>query len=72
MIFRDENIDKVFFNPEFLEVVIHLLHLLFLISATSTGLPWWLCGKEITCQTGDLGSIPGSGRSPGEGNGNAL
>ena len=23
-----------------------------------------------TCSTGDLGSIPGSGRSPGEGNGN--
>ena len=27
-------------------------------------------GKESTCNAGDLGSIPGSGRSPGEGNGN--
>ena len=27
-------------------------------------------GKESTCNTGDVGSIPGSGRSPGEGNGN--
>ena len=24
-------------------------------------------GKEIACNAGDLGSIPGSGRSPGEG-----
>ena len=29
-------------------------------------------GKESPCSTGDLGSIPGSGRSPGEGNGNPL
>ena len=27
---------------------------------------------ESTCRTGDLGSIPGSGRSPGKGNGNPL
>ena len=25
-------------------------------------------GKESTCSAGDLGSIPGLGRSPGEGN----
>ena len=29
-------------------------------------------GKESACNAGDLGSIPGSGRSPGEGNGNPL
>ena len=27
-------------------------------------------GKESACNAGDLGSIPRSGRSPGEGNGN--
>ena len=27
---------------------------------------------DIPCGAGDLGSIPGSGRSPGEGNGNPL
>ena len=27
-------------------------------------------GKEYTCNVGDPGLIPGSGRSPGEGNGN--
>ena len=32
----------------------------------------WLSGKESAYNTGDLGSIPGSGRSPGEGNGNLL
>ena len=39
------------------------------------GLPWWLNGKESTCSAGaagDSGSIPGLGRSPGEGNGNPL
>ena len=28
--------------------------------------------KESSCNTGEQGSIPGSGRSPGEGNGNPL
>ena len=28
--------------------------------------------KGSACNAGDLGSIPGSGRSPGEGNGNSL
>ena len=31
-------------------------------------LPGGSDGKESTCNGGDLGSIPGSGRSPGEGN----
>ena len=29
-------------------------------------------GKESTCNVGDLGSIPGLGRSSGEGNGHTL
>ena len=29
-------------------------------------------GKESTCNAGDLDSIPGLGRSPGEGNGYLL
>ena len=32
----------------------------------------WLSGKEFACQAGDLGSIPGLWRSPGEGNDNPL
>ena len=41
--------------------------------ATSTGsFPCSSVSKESACNSGDLGSIPGSGRSPGEGNGNPL
>ena len=29
-------------------------------------LHWWLSGKGSTSNAGDLGLIPGSGRSPGE------
>ena len=29
-------------------------------------------GQESACNVGDSGSIPGSGRSPGEGNGYPL
>ena len=39
------------------------------------GHPRWLNGKESVCNagdTGDPGSIPGSGRSPGGGHGNPL
>ena len=36
------------------------------------GFPGSSAGKESTCQTGDPGSIPGLGRSPGEGNGYPL
>ena len=35
-------------------------------------LPGGSVGKESACNVGDLGSIPGSGRSPGEGHGNTL
>ena len=36
------------------------------------GLPGGSDGKESTCNVGDLGLIPGSGRSSGEGHGNSL
>ena len=36
------------------------------------GLPWWLSGKESTCNAGDVSSILGSGRFPEEGNGHPL
>ena len=35
-------------------------------------LPWWLRGKESTCNAGDAGWIPGWWRSPGEGSGRPL
>ena len=33
------------------------------------GFPGGSVGKKSTCNVGDLGSIPGLGRSPGEGKG---
>ena len=36
------------------------------------GFPGGSDGKESACNAGCLGSIPGSGRSPGEGNGKRL
>ena len=35
-------------------------------------LPWGSDGKASAYDAGDLGSIPESGRSPGEGNGNSF
>lgn len=40
------------------------------IPEAQRGLPHSSDGKESTCSGGDLGSIPGSGRCPGEGHGN--
>jgi len=36
------------------------------------GLPDGSAGEESACTVGDTGSVPGSGRSPGRGNGNPL
>ena len=62
--------DPMVTNPSLL----HLLHW------QAGSLSWYypICfpgGSEVkasACNVGDLGSIPGSGRSPGEGNGNPL
>ena len=52
------------------------LFLFFLnLSRFLTGLSLWLSGKESVFNAGhagDMGLIPGSGRSPGEGHGNPL
>ena len=46
---------------------------LFLSSSMRvTGFPGSSAGKESACNAGDLGYIPGLGRSPGEGHGNPL
>ena len=39
---------------------------------SSSSFPYSSVGKESTCNTGDLGSIPGLGSSAGEGNGYPL
>ena len=42
------------------------------LSLKSLGFPGGSDGRESACHEGDLGLIPGSGRSPGEGTGNPL
>ena len=42
------------------------------VMARSELLPYSSAGKESACSVGDLGSIPGLGRSPGEGKGYPL
>ena len=42
---------------------------LFCVSIQIVGFPSSSVGKESACSAGDPGSIPGSGRSPEEGNG---
>ena len=43
-----------------------------LVFVISSCLPGSSAGKESACNEGDLGSIPGLGRCPGEGNGYPL
>ena len=50
----------------------HLFMCLLAICKSSLGFTGGSEGKASASDAGDLGSIPGSGRSPGEGNGNPL
>ena len=71
-------------NPAFIYLFIFLptsqhmafsFFFFFLSFSGHTATPVANSGKETTCNAGDAGdtgSIPGSGRSPGEGNGNTL
>ena len=55
------NIDKDFLGPPF---VLEL--------SSEKAFLFGSAGKESTCNVGDLGSIPGLGRSPGKGKGYPL
>ena len=61
--------------PHCRQMLYHLSHQHHLnegIKPPNWGSPCSLVGKESVCSAGVLGSIPGSGRTSGEGNGNAL
>ena len=45
---------------------------LFILDINLLCFPGGSDGKASACNVGDLGSIPASGRSPGEGNGHPL
>ena len=50
---------------------VHVKVIFTLLYCSLVGLPRWLSGN-LPANAGDAGSIPGLGRSPGEGNGNPL
>ena len=54
----------------FLEI--YQYNMIFNIWYLCMGFPGRSAGKESACNVGDLGSIPGLGRSPGEGKGYPL
>ena len=55
------------------QVLVHLItHLVFSLVSAGSVVKSRPAIQETACSTGDLGSITGSGRSPGEGNGNPL
>ena len=53
-------------------LVVKMKHCKIWMSKLRKGFPRSSIGKESACNAGDLGSIPGSGRYPGEGNGYPL
>ena len=65
--FRDSVLWGIaFFSPVWLSLLV------FWGAASLQGFPGGSDGKESVCNTGDLGSIPGLGRSSGGGHGNLL
>ena len=63
---------STFHNPDTLHCFSHLVKLHYFIRKATYSSILWLPGKESACNAGDLGSIFGLGRSPGEGNGYPL
>ena len=57
------------FNNRTLKTEFFLLYSICIFMPTFMDFPDSLVGKEFTCNMGDLGSIPGLGKSPGEGKG---
>ena len=53
-------------------IVVTICHYSFVQPIERMGFPCGSAGKESACSAGDLGSIPGLGRSPGEGKGYPL
>ena len=59
-------------RPRAKQQVTSLLQTLLTEPPTHPGLPWCSLVKNLPANAGNAGSIPGWGRSPGEGNSNTL
>ena len=55
-----------------IELIIKIIDSIYTMIADLVGFPGGSDGKASACNEGDPGSIPGSGRSPEEGNGTPL
>ena len=69
------SIHHIFFIHSSVDGYLRCSHVLAIVNSAamnSVGFPGASYGKESPCNERDLGSIPGSGRSPGEGNGYPL
>ena len=66
----------IFFILAFVDEHLGSFHVLAIVNSAATpvflGFPGGSAGKEPTCNAGDLGSIPGLRRPPGEGKGYPL
>ena len=56
----------------FANIFFHFEGCFFILFMVYFDFPGGSEGKVSACNAGDLGLIPGSGKSPGEGNGNPL
>ena len=62
---------KIFsFSYHHIHIFLYIVEHIFVIICV--GFPGSSAGKESACNAGDLGLIPGLGRSPGEGKGYLL
>ena len=59
-------------DDSFLKIILFICLLAMLSLCCCTGFPHCSDGKESTCNAGDLGLIPGLGRSPGERHGSDI
>ena len=60
------------FYSWFIRYPLHLWLRYFYAHVAWVGLPTWISRKELACSAGDMGSITGSGRSPGGRHGNLF
>ena len=65
-------VDSVLEIPKFLSLGACIFFFKGCHNKATGGFPGGSSGKESACNARDLGSIPGSGRHPGEGTGNPL
>ena len=68
----DTSAETRYFRTDRKQLLNHKYDKFRLSTPALLGFPCGSAGKESTCSVGDLGLIPGLGRSPGEGKGHPL